>query len=43
MLALLQALSASASSMHVIIEEHSERMDPDHSVTHRVEVLTMTL
>jgi len=33
----LQALKASASAMHIVVEEHDERMDPEHSVTHRLQ------
>ena len=38
----LQALVASSSRAHVMIEEHGERMDPDHSVTHRLQVSSRT-
>lgn len=33
----LQALVASSSTAHVLVEEHGERMDPDCSVTHRLQ------
>jgi len=33
----LQALVASASTMHVVVEEHGERTDPSHSATHRLQ------
>jgi len=33
----LQALVASARTAHVLIEQHNERMDPDHCVTHRLQ------
>ncbi len=32
----LQFLVASASEMHVVVEEHDDRADPSHSATHRV-------
>jgi len=33
----LQALLASTSVVHVVLEEHGDRSDPSHSVTHRVQ------
>lgn len=33
----LQALVSSSSVAHILVEEHGERMDPDCSVTHRLQ------
>ena len=33
----LQALVAAASDVHIVVDEHGDRADPSHSVTHRLQ------